>query len=1080
MSRLPITAALALALALAGADGLEARPRWDPGCNCWLDGAAPAEPEDMGTEEPECPEDPIATAVEGMEEHPGFITLWVGEEEEIYAEIPAEMLGRMMLAVGTMARGDGMFTLLNMPMGDQAMEFRLNADNERIDIVYPQLALRLGDDSPLAEAFSKGTWDGSVIQSFEPLAVRPKPADDLPEGCMAEEESVDAEDADGEEADEPASEPPAMAAWPLAPGAALRLVRTEGDAPASVEVPADPITGVWEGEMENPQWGGEASPFELRLSLDGETVTGTMGGDAMMGPMPKFKGTFDGAALSLSMRQAEYGVVMTMGFAMDLVSDDHLQGTWTMSVSGEGMEETMEGPAEAHRTSTEVGGGEDISDADAYLLDVTDWVFSGMGSGAPYDPERTRIVSLDAYPENIEVEIETASPGVPFFLFGGGPTTLPDTSVLPMGLHFSLALLPEQPMTGRISDDRVGYFTTDYLDLGVETSDGGVVRLAHRWRLEKADPEAEVSDPVEPIKYHVDPTVPERWRPYVAEGIELWNKAFEAAGFTNAVRAVLPGDEDWPEDYAVGDVRYSSVSWAPSVGAVFAIGPSNVDPRSGEILNADVVFTHGWIQAWTQDFELEGSPLLEAPDPEAEKARWASFMALPAEVRGRYCVVMDPALGGDFSPSLMRLALLADGVMAPGEEIPEEFVGQGLVEVTMHEIGHTLGLRHNFRASAEIPWERLNDTAYTAEHGLVASVMDYAPANIHSDRENQGDYYSRTVGAYDVWAVAYGYTPLEAEVTGEQHPWLAAHAARGTEHGHAYGTDEDSAAAFGWDPYTNYFDLSGDPVAFYSDRLALAESLRGEMADRTVSEGESWEDHLGGVLTLMFEVYRGGTYLSKYIGGHEMSRAHRGDPDAPEPITPVSTAEQRRALEVITEILAGEAMVPSPEDYPFMVRTFWAWGWDSRGFGGLNYDVHQAVRDRRRAILSTLFDTERLGRVRDNAWLAESRGEDAFTVAELVGTVTEAVWGGEPGARHASSTFARDLQIDYVSFLLASLSSWAGDTPDLEVLALSTLLEISAGAQAALDAGGLDAMTEAHYRATVAKVDSAVRHISMR
>lgn len=879
MRVLPVIALVAF---VAGAAPLGAvnNKVWDPSCACFRE----REPEPEPVREKV---DPIAKATKGMEKHEGFFDLYLGDDGEVWVAVPESLLDRMLLGVTTQSRGDASRMLLNMPLGDEAIEFRMNHDGERVDLVLPQLNLRISDDSDLAEAFAQGTWDGGVVASLEPKATR---------------------------------------------------------------------------------------------KADDETEA-------------------------------------------------------------------------------------------AYLLDVTDWVMSaGAGSQmfayfagprARIDNSRSRLVSAAAYPTNLEFEIEaTVTGGNP------PPMTIPGDDMR-IGLHLSLLLLPEEPMVGRLSDDRAGYFTTDYYDMGVQTTDGRVKRLAHRWRLEKADPDAAMSDPVTPITFYVDPTVPERWRPYVAEGIELWNMSYEEAGFTNAIRAVLPGDEDWPDDYAVGDARYSTVSWAPSVSSTFAIGPSNVDPRSGEIVNADIVFMSTWIQAWTDDWETVAGDMMTVPTFEELQSRWDAWERLPAEIRERVCERMDIA-SGDFSPFLMRSALLADGIMAPGSDIPEEFIGEALVEVVMHEVGHTIGLRHNFRSSADIPWEHINDQEYTHEHGLISSVMDYASANVSSDRDAQGDYYSRVPGDYDDWVIRYGYTQVEGEVTAEMHPDLEAILEENSTGLHSFGTDEDNAGPFGWDPATNYWDLSDDPISFYADRMALARSLRDEMADRTVVDGEAWADYLYGVLSLVGEVNRGGQYLAKYIGGHHMSRAHRGDPEAPAPITPVSAADQRRALAAIVDILTGDDIIPDPEAYPYMVQSFWSYGLSGRSGGDLTYDIHATTYGRRMSILGILFEAGRMERLRDSAW---AMGGDALTPADVIGAVTDGVWGDDLAASDPTSSFNRDLQAGWVDMLLGM--RYYGN-PDLESLATATALAIHDSAADAISGGGLDEMTSAHYVNTVHKISEAL------
>ncbi|MBC8515510.1 zinc-dependent metalloprotease [bacterium] len=764
--------ALAFLLALPGATLSAGDGKWDPMCGCWVKEEAPAPVVDEPAEEEV---DAIEEATEDFKKLEGFLNLYVGEGDNegiYYLEVPATELGHPILGAMMFSRGDGSSSLLHMPMGEMTMEWRAHADGKRLNLVRPQMDLRIDPDSELAQAFQMGTFDGVPMMVFEPVAVRH--ASPVEEGEGEGEGDLEAVEGEDEDVANPCS-----GMMSTAHQVSFTREGEEGEE----ELFVDPISGKWKGSMSLPDF-GEMESFTMFLTLDGEDVTGTMEGDMGM-EEEEIEGSFDGKTLTFGFSEAEDGFSMSMDFSFDLVKENTLKGTWTMTMSGQGMSEKMEGTAEARRKGGGAGDAGGFEDDDEepithYLIDISDTIWDGFGGlNIRADRDLSRIVSTKAYPENLEFDFE----------FSVGSRL--------MGVHLSLARLPEVPMTPRVSDQRVGYFTTEYLDMGVETTDGALERMANRWRLEKADPDADISAPIKPITYYVDPSVPPRWRPYVKEGIELWNKAFEAAGWIGAVRAVLPTDEDWPEDYDAGDIRYSSVSWAPSLRSTFAIGPSNVDPRTGEILNADIVFTASWIRAWTEDYELEGSPMMNLPDAYemlasptiAQGDRPAFLEGLSPELVQRYCALLDPIAGGDLSAHLLRSVLINDGLMLPGEEIPEEFVAQGLVEVTMHEVGHTLGLRHNFKSSSEIPWESLNDTEYTQEHGLISSVMDYASANISSDRGNQGDYYSRVVGDYDVWNIQYGYTDLSDEVEGEQHSFLAELAGRSAELGHAFGTD---------------------------------------------------------------------------------------------------------------------------------------------------------------------------------------------------------------------------------------------------------------------------------------------------
>src|SRR5439155_18672010 len=198
----------------------------------------------------------------------------------------------------------------------------------------------------------------------------------------------------------------------------------------------------------------------------------------------------------------------------------------------------------------------------------------------------------------------------------------------------------------------------------------------------------------------------------------------------------------------------------------------------------------------------------------------------------RCCSQMKYELG------LAAMALAARGEIKPGEKVPEELIGQAIKEVTMHEVGHTLGLRHNFKASTMLKNEQLHDTSITRKQVLVGSVMDYRPANIALKGTKQGDYFTTTIGPYDYWAIEYAYKPLSGGTEGE---WseLQKIASRSAAAGNDYGTDEDVFLTS--DPLINRWDLGADPMKFAQDRIKIAEELLKDLADRVVDKGEGYQ-----------------------------------------------------------------------------------------------------------------------------------------------------------------------------------------------------------------------------------------------
>src|SRR5215472_4027226 len=347
------------------------------------------------------------------------------------------------------------------------------------------------------------------------------------------------------------------------------------------------------------------------------------------------------------------------------------------------------------------------------------------------DASRSYIDRISPYPENIEVVAAhtytksapapgaPAAPSNPFLGSGMHPGSA--TVVL----HYSMVKLPENPMLPRVYDDRVGYFTVSQMDYGQDEQRAPKRRYITRWRLEKKDPSAELSEPVKPIVYWIDSATPTKWIPWMKRGIEDWQPAFEAAGFKHAIIAkVAPSPEEDP-DFSPEDVRHSVVRWLPST-VENASGPHISDPRTGEILNADIQFYHNVMVLARDWYFTQVGPL----DPRAQK--------LP---------------------------------------LPDDLMGRLLEYVVAHEVGHTLGFQHNMKASSMYPADKIRDREWVHKMGAAPSIMDYARSNYVAQPEDKipvEDLVPR-VGPYDVWATHWGYAPIpEARTADAEKPTLDA------------------------------------------------------------------------------------------------------------------------------------------------------------------------------------------------------------------------------------------------------------------------------------------------------------------
>ena len=704
--------------------------------------------------------------------------------------------------------------------------------------------------------------------------------------------------------------------------------------------------------------------------------------------------------------------------------------------------------------------------AGRYLIDATGLFISDWPNLADYlpaifktgfrlDPTRSTISSVKGFPRNVEIEADlmfaALAPltNVPARIFA----VLPDEKTLPIALHYSVLALPEEPMKPRLADDRVGYFVTTYKDYERQTEPTNSVRIINRWRLEKRDPYAPLSEPIKPIIFYLENTIPKEFRPYIKEGVEAWNKAFEAAGFKNAIIAL-----DQPNDptFDPADARYSTIRWMPSVSSVFAIGPSDVDPRSGEILNADILITADWVRSLTNEYlRMVDSPtaFLE----HEEQARELARLLNPNDV-GKLC-----AYEAGLAPhmALLHMTLAADGLAASGGQMPLEYIGAALRELTMHEVGHALGLRHNFKASFAVPFEKLHDPSFTQKYGITASVMDYNPPNIASDRDRQGEYYSSTVGPYDIWAIQWGYKPVGNE-TLEPHPELQAIAQQHGKHEYLYGTDEDAwNYPYALDPAITQWDLSDDPIAYYTDLQRLVERLWPGLEERVIAEDAEYWPLRSAVNVLLYQQMRGYISYVKALGGMSVTRAHKGDVLTPLKVLPAE--QQRRALRFVLDAFSPEIQKRFPKHLlDKMPRERW-WDWASSWSVGqrFHFPIHDSITSMRASVLTAAFWPERLRRIRDNAYRSDE--ENPYTLAEHFMGFTDAIWADVLSKRVPTDSFQRAIQSVYIDLLIQLATDKSSDrVSDAVAMAYAELIRIDQAISDLLVEGVKDPLAKAH------------------
>ncbi len=590
----------------------------------------------------------------------------------------------------------------------------------------------------------------------------------------------------------------------------------------------------------------------------------------------------------------------------------------------------------------------------------------------------------------------------------------------------------------RAADQRVGYFTTSYQDVGDASKDSPWNRMIHRWHLEKADPNLELSPPKQPIIFYLESKIPVRYRRWVREGVLEWNKAFEEIGIVNAIE-VYQQDELTKAhmDKDPEDARYNFIVWTNS-NMGFAIGPSRVHPVTGQILDADVVMDEGFVNSWIKTWEnrvpeqaLEGmSPetlswLCDRPeyDPrvllakpaeresttrklmrEAAAMRAMGASPMPAVLKQPTILVagdgeieheisqMSPICTNGLMKS-MNIALMrtspevmsellgrdaSEGQQLDG--VPEWYIGPMLRDVIMHEVGHTLGLRHNFKASGIYDLSEQHDESMAGQP-IAGSVMDYLPVNINMGAgETQGPFTMVTLGPYDYWAIEFGYgfgDPKEV-------------AKRCAEPMLAYATDEDT---YGADPMARRFDNGKNPIDYANNQMRLVAKLRENLVDRMVGDGDSWEKARRGYGMLLSMQMGASSIAANWIGGSTIHRDRRGDPGERDPIESISPDQQRAALKfVIDTMMYEESYGLTPELLKKMRRDKW---YDEGGMGGITdqgpYQIHDQIGGFQRSAMTMLLNPGTLNRVYDNEY-RDTDLENPLTVPEVLQTVHSAVW----------------------------------------------------------------------------------------
>jgi hypothetical protein len=512
--------------------------------------------------------------------------------------------------------------------------------------------------------------------------------------------------------------------------------------------------------------------------------------------------------------------------------------------------------------------------------------------------------------------------------------------------------------------------------------------VIHRWRLEKKDKGAALSDPVTPITYWIENTTPKELRETIKAAAMRWNFAFEKAGFKNAIEIKeQPDDVTWD----AGDIRYNVLRWTSSPTPPFGgYGPSFVDPRTGEILGADIMLEYIFItNRIRQERLFNVGAAAETPQLSGDQ----HFCNAGEELH---------------MTSLFGMSVLeARGL---NEVDKRDYIKQSLYYLVLHEMGHTLGLMHNMKASQMLNPKQVNDRSVTQEMGLTASVMDYPAANIATDKTKQGDYFTMRPGPYDLWAIEYGYSEGVDDETAERQR-LAKILERSTDSTLIFGNDADDMRSPGRaiDPRVNINDMSNDAIGYSVDRMKLVGQLLPTLKEKYSKRGESYQEMRQAYVIALNEWLNASTTISRYIGGVYVDRSFYGQNGATKPFTPVDIKDQKRAMQALAVYVFSPSATNAPSDlYGYLQM-------QRRGFnffgGGEEPRIHDRIMLIQSNVLDHLLHQNTLRRITDSRLYGNK-----YSAIDMMTDLTNACFK-EDAATNAN-TFRQNLQMDYVKRLI--------------------------------------------------------------
>ena len=602
-----------------------------------------------------------------------------------------------------------------------------------------------------------------------------------------------------------------------------------------------------------------------------------------------------------------------------------------------------------------------ISSGDDYQSSRFNW--------GQVSPTKSRILGVYNYEKNTDFEVEHVIESAPSYKYDGEDVA--DPRNVSIQVRYSFIEMPDNNFEPRIEDQSIGYFSDRVTNLSSKDVTP-YMDLIGKWDLQKKDPSKELSEPIKPIVFWIENTTPLELRDYIKEGVLAWNSAFEEAGFKNAIQVkVQPDDADWD----AGDIRYNVLRWTSSPNPPFGgYGPSFTNPRTGEIIGADIMLE--WVYL-TNRLNVDG--------------------IFNGSQTGNEC----------FSASMIQEGMMfADSLNINDPKIIE----QSIIRLTLHEVGHTLGLNHNFKGSFLHNTEDVHKPEITSKVGVTASVMEYPAINLAPLGYEQGDYYDIVPGPYDKWAIKFGYTP---NLTEEERRSILSESSK-PEHMFANDSEDMRSAGWGIDPRAMINDLTNDPITYSIQRIELVNHAQKELPDKFANKAKSWEEYRNAHKIILREHQRALEVVSRYIGGVYVERSNPQDPNRKEPYTPTPSEEQRRAMSALSKHAFSNEAFPINASLLSKVQL------DRRMFDlrGEHEDpqMHKIILGIQNKVLDHILSAWTLSRITDT----QLYGND-YSVYEVIDDLTEAIFLEDINSE--VSSIRRNLQTSYVRRLIGILAA---------------------------------------------------------